>query len=158
MGFIPCDYCGHDILGCREPHVCKKEDILANITSLENQARTAVNNLDLIRDQVLKLVVELPDLNGDYCTVKTDLVRKIWEAAECQWYDNKKVDTFLIRWIAMHTILTAAFRLFKSKPRHSLKDKLAYLLERCDNAKEVFGYQDSVFDLSVEDLIKELKP
>lgn len=155
MGLFLCDICNQE-LGT-VPHVCKEEDVIGYIHHLEELSRGAQNKLQHIEDQVLKLVEKLPDLSGPECTISSDLVRAIWEAVDCQWYEAKTADSFLARWMAMHHVLRFSFDLFRTRGIMTTADKLTRLVEACETAKEVLGYQDSVFNLNVADLLKELK-
>lgn len=167
MGLFLCDMCNKDLMcgyredGNHEKHVCKEEDILSHINRLKDTAWKAENNLDSIRNAVLMTIHELPSLENEEVTIKTKWIKKVWDAADCKWYEHNVreggPEYFLLRWIATHRLLCEAYDLFRSSKYgrvESLLTKLTNLKEAVDNSKEALGYQDIKLDMSPEDLLK----
>ncbi len=142
MGLFICDLCNEEL--CIS-HSCKPENIRKNFEYLEAKARQAENRLEEMRNAVFRLIEPLQTLDKEEITVKTEWLRKLWDTTQCQWYEAKTPEQFLVRWMAMHNVLRKAFDLFQSK--RSGTDKLKILREACESAKEILGYQDSKFDL-----------
>ncbi len=156
MGLFLCKCCGKQL--SLDEHICNKEDIEKYVAELENDARIAGYNLRTIQNAVFKLLQTSSALSdSEYTVVETEWLKNLWKAAECQWYESKSSDNFLVCWMSLHRILRKAFDLFRSKTNgksETLLQKLQSLREACDKAKETLGYQKSNLDMSPEDLIK----
>ena len=151
MGLFLCRMCDEQLGSL--PHVCNPDVIVNRINKLENEIRLTENKLNGIKNSVFMLLQSLPSLEGDSVSVETEWIRKIWQAAECQWYENKNPDKFLVRWISLHRILCEAFDLFKSRKKEPVLEKLKDLKEACSNAQKLLNYQDTKLDLTPEDLM-----
>ncbi len=136
-----------------DPHTCDPDKILAHIDELKNRARTAEHKVTLIQDAVYEVMIDIPSLETDVVSVKPEWLRKLWDAAQCRYYDATTADSFLVQWIAMHHLLCEAFDVFRSKRGETLLGKLKNLRRSADHAKEVFGYEDSKLDLMPDDLV-----
>ncbi len=154
MGLFLCQICDEQ-LSFTESHVCKQEDIVNYIQRLRDDANRSRNFLNDIQNAVLMILQSLPTLDDEQILVETKWLRKLWDAAQCQWHENKSVDKFLVRWIALHRTLSESFNLFRSKNHKTLLEKLTAVREMCDSAKKVLGYEDSRFDLTPEDLVSQ---
>lgn len=156
MGLFLCDMCNEQ-LTFDSPHVCDPGKLRAYIAELELRARKAEHKLNVMEDAVLYTLKELPSLEGEKIEVSTKWLRMLWQAAECRFDKYEEPEAFIGHWMAMHRILCEAFDLFRSrkygKPSNLLKN-LQELKEACEIAKKVLGYQDSVLDLSPEDIVE----
>lgn len=154
MGLFLCPMC-NEHLTLDPPHVCEREKIIAYVERLEHEARLAEHRLSEIQNAVMKVLQPLSSLDGEEVTVKTEWLRKLWDAANCRWHEAKIADSFLVHWMATHRILCEAFDLFRSKKygkSQTLLEKLKDLRDACDKAKETLGYRDSNLDMTPEDL------
>lgn len=155
MGILICEICNEHLPLCAEAydsHVCDPNKIEAHVKRLRNEKTEAEHRLSDIKDAVFKVIKDLPSLEGETVTVKTEWLRKLWDSANCRWYDAKTADSFLSEWLSTHMILCEAFDLFESKG--SLLQRLQKLREACDNANERLNY-NAKFDLSPEDIIND---
>lgn len=153
MGLFLCDLCDQH-LGVA-PHVCEPADIRKHVQTLELRAQVAERKWDDIRNAVFMLLQSLPTLVGESAVVETEWLRKLWAAAECRHYEARTADDFSLRWMATHNVLRFAFGLFRSKANGKVAtrlERLQSLRKACNHAKEVLGYQSSVFDVSPEEL------
>lgn len=153
MCLILCKVCDEELT---HTHVCNPEKIIAYVDRLRREARTAESKLSEIQNAVMKVLQPIPHLENEEVTVKTEWLRKLWNAANCQWDEVKTADSFLVHWMATHRILCEAFDVFRSKKygkSQTLLEKLRDLREACDKAKETLGYQESNLDMSPEDLV-----
>jgi hypothetical protein len=140
------------------PHVCNPDDVREYVAELKLRADQAEHKLNLIDDAVLLTLKDLTSLEGEKVEVSTKWLRKLWKAAECNFFDRyNELETFLAHWMAMHRILRCAFDLFKSRKYASsnLLKILQALKIACEDAKKILGYQDSLLDLSPEDIVKK---
>lgn len=155
MGLFLCECCGKH---WNPEHLCKPEDIEQYIREMDYRARMAELNLDKIRYAVRLMLQEIPSLDGEEVTIKTAWLRKLWNAAELTVDDSKTIDNFLARNLAMSRLLCEAFDMWRSRKKETTLQKLKSLRTVCDNAKEVFGYHDSVFDMSPEQVHESVPP
>ena len=144
---IVCDIC--DEVVSELPHVCDKEKIKAYIKSLQDRANKAERNLEDVQNAVFMILKDLPELQGESISVKTEWLRNLWSTAKCQWYEQKSADDFLVCWLATHRILCEAFDLFRSKNIDKEK-KLRDLKDACIQASRILQYNEN-FDLGPED-------
>lgn len=161
MGLFRCDLCDENLgfIG-GDIHKCDPEKIKSKIKmeKLQKLAMDAENHLEDIRNAVYKILQQLPSMDGPKATVDTDWIRRLWDAAECRWWEAKTADSFLVHWLASHRILVEAFQLFRSKEYGKSVpklEKLKQLREACDYARKVLGYDKDgdEFDVSPEDLV-----
>lgn len=162
MGMFPCELCGKPMAVLSEDGLlheqCDPKDILANIRHLQDTARAANNARDRIQDAVLMILQGLPSLKGETVAIPTAKLRELWDAAECEVRDSRCLDTFLSRWVVMHSILSAAYSLFRGRGiRLSVRDKLQRLLEACHQSQLVMGYQDSPLTVPVEEVLRKAR-
>lgn len=160
MGVLICDKCNEYLPLSPESldHVCDPEKIKEYVRYLKEEAENNRRKLDDIRNAVFNVLQELPTLEGEKAIVKTDWLRQLWDAAQCQWHEEKTADSFLVRWLVTHRILCEAFDLFESKEKGTFLDKLADLKQACLQAEETLNYGNkdgtSRLDLSPEDIVR----
>src|SRR5271170_3901422 len=87
MGFFTCNICEQQLTN--EPHVCNPEHIKEHIRILKDRANTAESRLESIRNSIYNLIQPLSSLEGEEITVKTEWLSKLWDSAECCWYEAK---------------------------------------------------------------------
>ncbi len=116
MGLFVCDKCGFEggVHLYAGGHVCEEQAILDHVKKLRDRASEAETKLDNIRNAVFMVLKDLPDLEGETVSVKTQTLRSLWDAAKCQWHEQKSADSFLVCWLVTHRILCEAFDLFRS--------------------------------------------
>jgi hypothetical protein len=153
LGLFLCDICDEQL--SLEVHVCEPDKIRARIQKLQDATRIAEFRWDKVRNAVYMILQSLPLLGDEKVVIEAEWLRRLWDAADCRWYENTSADNFLVRWIAVHRILSEAFDVFRSKKNETLLVKLQALKKVCDEAKEVLGYQNSILDLMPEDLIEK---
>lgn len=162
MCFISCDICGEE-LSFTGDHACDMDKVRKIIKDLNEMVRIKDGTMEIIQDGVLLLFSEIPSvehLQQENIEVKVHWLRMLWDAANGKFNDVEIADSFLSQWIATHLVLSEAFDLFRSKSfrkNHGLLEKLKELKFACDEAKETLGYQDSILDLTPEDIIKNAK-
>lgn len=151
MGLFLCPKCDLQHIGTP----CKEEDIIAHVEQLKREKWEAEQKLDQIRNAIFMIIQELPSLEGEI-KVNKDWLDRLWKAGQCQWYEAKTTETFLVRWCALHFLLSDTYDLFR-KNRYgkelSFLDKLKKLKKQVDRSQEVMGYQDSKLDYEPEDLV-----
>lgn len=158
MGLFLCPLC-NDHFTIDPPHKCNDSKITSYIKKLKTEAHEAEMNLHLMQDDILFLIKEIPSLEKEKVEVSTKWIKSLWQYAGGNFYRTEDPVSFLSHWMAMHRILCEAFDLFRSKnykePKNLLSN-LKQLLEVCEHAKTVLGYEDSKFDLSPEDIVNKL--
>lgn len=155
MGLFLCDICDEQL---SDSHVCDKEVIKKRISTLEERACLAERQSRDMQNAIFMILHTLPTLEGDEVVVKTNDLKRLWEAAKCQWFSAKTADQFLSCWMAMHKILREAYNVFRSrnfKKNLSLLEKLNNLHKACIESKPILGYQDSNLDKSPEQLMEK---
>lgn len=158
MGMIICNICDKNLgLGPEVfEHKCEEKTIRAHIERLREAARTAETRLESIRNAVLRMVEGLPTLEGEQTTVSTKWLNQLWDAVECNWWEAKTADSFLVRDIAKQSVLIEANYLFRSKRFGEILttlEKLTKLKKTCEKSYKILQYGDCEFDLSPEDVL-----
>lgn len=158
MGLFLCPVCAELLT---ENHECEKGKIEARMQSLVNATWQSDHKCNEMQNAVLMLMHQLPSLDGEKVEVDTAWLCKLWDTAGSKpddrpSYRSGSPEQFMTKWTALHQILCASFRLFRSK-HGGLLSKMKWLRERCIHAKEVFGYKDDKFDLSADDLVGSMK-
>jgi hypothetical protein len=163
MGLFICDICNYQT-GILDPtiHICDLQKVKEYNLKLQKDARDAELELDNIRNAILNLIRSVPSMNEvrdgmpDNILINSKVVRDLWDAAECRWYEQDNADIFLSRWLMTHQVLCEAFDVFRSDT-HGNKtklEKLQALKKVCVEAAQGLGYDDESLDLSPEDVIK----
>ena len=158
MGYLACDLCRVCLLSEDEDkHVCKEEDVRKHFEELQQRMREAEHKTENMVSAVKNLLISLPSLDHEEVTVKTELLKQLYEAVtpnavpvlnRATWFHSK--------WFATHFVLTKAFGLFKKKSYTEDKShlaKLTSLYEACKEAKKVLHYEDSIFDVTLEEFL-----
>lgn len=154
MGCLVCQICDKQL--SRTGHVCKEEDVKAYIDELKLAANKAERQLDRIQERVRFIFTQLPDLGSAEINVKTSLLKDLWEATENAWYRAKVPDVFFGRWLVMHTLLSAAYNIFKPKSRDDARGKINRLKIAVEESRPVMGYMDSDTSLTTEDILCQM--
>lgn len=155
MGLFICDMCGFEGgLGCS--HTCTTDGIRKHVARLEEQAGKDRREADDVREAVKMLLKDVPSLDGEEVTVKTEWLKKIYAAA-CGKYEGDAC-SFLRDWIVTHRILCEAFELFQTKVMgkrtESVLAKLTNLKEACEVARKQLEYGDeNKFDVTPKDIV-----
>lgn len=155
MGLFICHICEEHLnLDEPGPHVCNHDKLVAKVQSLTQERNDAQRKLDDIRLAVKRVLLPVDSLAGEKTEVETEYLRKLWDAAECRWYESKSADNYLVCKLAHSRVLTEAFALFRERKwgDHTpitLLTKLKRLKEECDRACEVFGWKNT-FTLTPE--------
>lgn len=149
MGLFLCPLCDEKLSA---NHVCDKDRLLEHVQTLTRRAQAAEHQLLLTQNAVRMLLKDVPSMELEEIRVKTEWLRKLWDATESKWYKKETATDFHVKWMAVHRVLSEAFNVFKSKKSKTLLEKLTELKKFCEEAKIVLGYQDSKFDMSPEQL------
>ena len=107
-------------------------------------------------------------LDKESFTVNSQYLKDLWNSVNIEhaYYSSKEyinsinnnAISFLARWIALHQIVSKVFILFKSKrSSRSWKQIFENLLLQANHIQHIFNYEDSILDLSVEDVMKSIK-
>jgi hypothetical protein len=154
MGIFVCEVCGYEGgLGQPGGHVCHPSDVLLHVRELKASANEAHLQIRDIQNAVFRILEDVPSLEGGTVEVKTEWLRRLWDAARCQRNEDSSLDNFLARWMSMHRIMANAFDVFRFRKEESLVKKLTRLRQQCDHAMVVFGY-NSKLDLTPEEAAK----
>jgi hypothetical protein len=156
MGLFICEMCDeHSGLDNARTHICKLDNIKKHFRELKERALLAENKLSEIRDAIFNLLKSLPTLENEI-VVDAEWLTKLWDAAECQFWDSKTANSFHACWMAQQSVLCEAYDVFRStKYGHSqtLLQKLIDLKKACDDSAKVLGYKES-FDMTPIDLVE----
>ena len=152
MGLFLCELCGQSV---SENHVCDREDIRKRMEELHATINRTTRELSAVRNGVEMLLQGLPSLEGKTTTVDTDWLRSLWSASGCLVRDVVgSADCFVSRQSVLHKVLRHSYDVFRSRKKESLLVKLRGLKRVCEESKEILGYQDSILDMSPEELMK----
>ncbi len=155
MGLFICQYCDKQMGDL--PHICEYDDISKRIHELEQRARAAELHATHIGDEIKKLMTTLTTLDNPTVTVSSELIRQIFNVINRD-KEYSFADSFIVRSMALHSILSRSFDLFRKIAHPSqLREKLIRLKECCESAKNILGFQDSHLPLTPEDVINEAK-
>lgn len=156
MCFIPCELCGRGLSFDNE-HVCKREDILKRIDSLEEQVRDNSHKLNQIRERALVLVSDYVENNT--VGFNEEKLDELWRALKLTSPSTSDYRCFTSQWLGLHLLYCVVSDVFDQEhSRHSKESRRFFLkqaLEQCLSVTNSHGYTHDF--LTVDELIQEIK-
>lgn len=155
MGCFFCPVCNEALGLNAESHTCDLVQVQKRMQYLQEETVKATRKAESIENAVMLILRSLPSTEEERVTIRTEDLRRLWDAAQCQWHEAKTADSFLAQWLATHSVLCEAYDMFRSTKKESLLVKLRVLREVVDKSKVVLGYEDSTTDMTPEDLVND---
>lgn len=140
---------------CR--HIEKEFDFLNDQL---NESQTALRR---IKEKTLKIIKDYYKdlLEKETIEIKSSEFKDLWNATENRWFDSDSYDKFLSETVVEGRLMCEAFSIFRSKSNRinseTLLGKLKNLKEACDNVVKHHEWEEDMFDLNPEDVIKQAK-
>jgi len=152
MCLILCDICDVNITSDmfnNVEHVCKREDIEKNVKKLTETMNFYHGKLINAEELLNCYISKKMEIREDE-RVFLDKMMKILSPGLAS-FSSETSESFLVKWIATHSVLCEAFQLFYKDGRPIL-EKLKDLEDSIANARQVLKYKTSKDVMTSEEL------
>lgn len=164
MGLFLCEICGQqlhldqEVEDGRHHHACRPEDVKAHINWLKEEAIKSSSEIQSIRNAVYGVLQSLPTEEHD-CErflIEATWLEGLWQAAGCATDGNHRqpstAQNHLLRFYALHRLMSAALGVFRNLNGLSTHKKLERLRQEAEKTAKALGYAGSM-SLSVADVL-----
>lgn len=140
--------------------VCKKcAHVKDEFVDLQNRLHVLESDIDQIQDTVLLILDDYKEQisSQDKVEIDSKILKKLWDAAKCQWYESETSESFLQRQVSEGFVFCQAVYLFTRNQKHShyktAIDRLRRLHEACENYLNHKYPEEEKVDMTPEEFL-----